>query len=491
MDADKSLKLRDAYDSKIDAYLAAVRLLREQRNADCSQTRALPTEILSKIFGVLVHHFNSQGERYPHIKWMAVTHVCRSWRTLAFNEPTLWTDLTSVHRKFFPDIFARTQTAPLILNYDHLQYPDTLRLISDHIVEYPERMKKLSLCFKAPPLSLLNKPAPFLESLVIYPHEEFPPDFLGGAAPRLQSLICNGKLPLEAKWLAAVTKLDCRVVHLESTWLSNLTSLRFHPCWIPLDAIKGGTRLISMEILLSALEKMPLLQCLDLNFPHEMDLRTCERLNPVYLRDLRDLTVHFRSKPQMSSIFNHLKVDGLERLTTSWAGYAEPALFEPACRFFGANYHGDGLQYWRRAKDAVEIYRTWDPSAEASPVLVFESDHLDHLARISSLLPQSSPRIFQAGNTELLKCDTIEELHITSSTALSALFDLGDAFATIYPSLRLLRLEGFKFKARVLKDWLLEQSSSVQLFVKNCGLSAKDSESLQALRGVHCPSTRG
>lgn len=133
-------------------------------------------------------------------------------------------------------------------------------------------------------------------------------------------------------------------MYLEASYLSNLTQLRLHRGWAALDAEGSVIQCLSIDVLLSSLENMPSLQYLYVALPedmvaapsirstqiylldssYDMDLRACDRLN---LRDLRDLTAHFHLKPQMSSIFDHLEVDDLERLTTSWGGYAEPVLF--------------------------------------------------------------------------------------------------------------------------------------------------------------------
>ncbi|KAL4255126.1 hypothetical protein AB1N83_013242 [Pleurotus pulmonarius] len=214
---------QDDYDRKIDTHFAEIRLLREQRNVNCSKTKNLPSEILLMIFGLL--EFEFRGYRHSHLEWYAVTHVCRTWRDAALHKPTLWIDFTEPHPRWARELFARSREAPLILRLCR-QSATSLDFILNHIVEHPERIKTLAVSSKASfKAQILNKPAPYLETLKFVPsaHVDFPPDFLGGVAPRLQSLICGtSTFPDEARWLANLRTL-CWSVHPQ---VSNLANLR-------------------------------------------------------------------------------------------------------------------------------------------------------------------------------------------------------------------------------------------------------------------------
>ncbi|KAF9492186.1 hypothetical protein BDN71DRAFT_1397071, partial [Pleurotus eryngii] len=111
MTSTQSQELEDLYDAKINAHFADIRLLREQRNADCSKTKNLPPEILSTIFGTL----HRDIVQHSYQEWIAVTHVCRTWRNIALDDPLLWSDITVVPTNWIPEAFARSKAAPLHL----------------------------------------------------------------------------------------------------------------------------------------------------------------------------------------------------------------------------------------------------------------------------------------------------------------------------------------------------------------------------------------
>ncbi|KAI0040251.1 hypothetical protein FA95DRAFT_1472499, partial [Auriscalpium vulgare] len=69
----------------------AISSLHIRRNAYLPVSR-LPPEMLAKIFQFLVLldlEWTREG-----LGWIAVTHVCASWRAIALGCPSLWTNLT-------------------------------------------------------------------------------------------------------------------------------------------------------------------------------------------------------------------------------------------------------------------------------------------------------------------------------------------------------------------------------------------------------------
>lgn len=186
-------ELEILYNNQISAHLAEVRRLREQRNADCSKTKHLPAEILSRIFDSLA--CSGYSPWFP-LQWVAATHVCRTWRNVALNEPTLWTDFTNVHPKWLRETFARSKAAPLILQWP-IGPTDDLDIILEHVLNSLERIGELRIFSKGSFVDRLIQPAPFLESLAICNKIKLAPNFLGGVAPRLRWVISLGSLPLE------------------------------------------------------------------------------------------------------------------------------------------------------------------------------------------------------------------------------------------------------------------------------------------------------
>lgn len=345
----------------------------------------------------------------------------------------------------------------------------------------------------------LTKPAPLLESLVTSVQVNFPPNFLGGVAPRLKSVTCCGRLPPEASWLANLTKLECGEVHLEATYMSNLTSLKLDWGWGGLDATGERSQDISMTSLLLALEKMTMLQRLDLYFPNDIDTAAFPRPTPVYLHHLRSLTVHF-NQVAIASIFNHLRADAIEQLDASWSQTisSTPAAIEPVCQFFESCYRGNDLQSLVQNFGRLEMHQS--PTAEGIPSLTLRGYKPANFASFKSLVPRCTPRLLVARldssqSPIFPECNTIEELRISARFSKPILFGLPEIDVSpepFCPSLRRLYLTNISFvpKARrvpQLKRWISKRKSTSKielLVLKDCPLSKKDIESLRKVIDV-------
>jgi len=102
----------------------------------------LPAEILARIF-----HFSASSEQ-PYSRslgWVHVTHVCRRWRQIALDDPTLWTHF------FFPysrnedriaERLSRARNAPLVIKLNGSMVKDTFSLFIPHI----SHTRELYLC---------------------------------------------------------------------------------------------------------------------------------------------------------------------------------------------------------------------------------------------------------------------------------------------------------------------------------------------------------
>ncbi|KAG9222113.1 hypothetical protein CCMSSC00406_0009564 [Pleurotus cornucopiae] len=489
-------ELQGFYDSKPDAHLAQPPTLHQQHNvdSDCTQTKGLPPEIWSMIFSILEYEF--RGATQSCLRWYAVTHVCRAWRNITLNDPLLWTDFVDPPPKAARELFTRSKDAPLILrlgSYPH--HTDDTSFFCDYAVEHPERIRRLEIRRNGPFVNLLTKPAPLLESLLTTFDVEFPPDFLGGAAPQLKSVTCHGSLPLEASWLTNLTSLQCMKVYLEAPWLSNLTSLKFSSGWTDLGV---GRLHVDMETILTALENMPLLQHLVLFPPYGVDTTPCKRSTPVHLRHLRNITVHFNFMVAMVTLFKHLRVDGIEKLEASWlsSSFVDPAVIETLCQFFATYYQGGDLYSWRQDGDLLALHRSF---AEGNtPALTFRGYGPKSFAPFKTLLPRNMPRLLTvrltAGSWRLRypECDAIQELRIVSgysSPVALKLPEIGVRASPPYPSLRRLHLELLSFEPKakripLLRRWIARRHSKVELILQNCGLTAQDIEPLREVAHV-------
>ncbi|KAG9222140.1 hypothetical protein CCMSSC00406_0009591 [Pleurotus cornucopiae] len=497
MSASRSKDLEAYYDNRINACLAEVRLLRQQRNADCSKTQHLPAEILLRIFGCLAYCRHS--EEFP-LQWIAATHVCHTWRNIALNEPTLWTDFTNVHPKWVREMFSRSKAAPLILRRP-LDPVDDLDFIFEHAIESPERIGELRV-FQQSFLVRLTRPAPFLRSLAIG-EVNIPPNFLGGFAPRLRRMTCLGNLPLEASWLENLTELDSfGGLNLQASYLSKLTSLCLGSGWSAWDAASGQPCRISVDTLLSALENMPLLQFLNLLLPNDVQQASCSRLAPVYLQHLFDVTIIFDTL-EAATIFHHLRIDKIKKLVASGACDENTAMIEPACHFFKTSYHDGNLQYLLYKRHELEVHRIESYGVHTLVLMVEYWEYLtpSTLASVVSMLPSCVPQILEMVlDTEsppqafaLPECGTIEELRITSRYIRSRiplnLFQTNDTSTAPYPSLRRLEFKFFDFtpeSADLLKRWISARkpSATFELVFKDCGIWEQDFASLQEVAAV-------
>ncbi|KAF7436103.1 hypothetical protein PC9H_002929 [Pleurotus ostreatus] len=486
MNVNESLGLADSYDRQIDAHHdpGEIRTLRERRNADCSQTRRLPPEILTKIFSIL-GTFNYEG-RYTHLRWMAVTHVCRTWRNTALNEPTLWTDFTDIHPKWIQEIFTRSKAAPLRLRYGYDECSsDALDLVADALVKSPERIRELRVVdYDGSFIGQLTQPTPFLESLAVELHApvNFPLNFLGGVAPRLRSVQCTGTLPLKAGWLVNLRSLEYNgSLDSQAHWLSKLTTLKLE---------RGATHGMSIDTLLSAMESAPSLECLLVVAAYDMDTARSRRPAPLHHHRLRDIAFDFGSKSRMAKIFRHLRVDNIEKLCTSWSyNFQNIGMLEHVCHFFNACYHGDELQYAvYDLSRGLEMHRALDPAGEHSPSLLFRLYAWNDPSKILQLLPRCVPRILSTRlhpdmeSFALTGCDTIEELRI-SSGQLRRHFCINGTSPLPYPSLRRLHFgEGVvgldSEQVHQLVTWLTPRQSKVEVVIREGGIPASAVEAL-------------
>lgn len=496
-------ELAAIYDSEIDAHFAEILRLRKKRNADCSATRKLPAEILAQIFDIVV--YSTRGVSGYPLSWVAITYVCSSWRNVALDEPTLWTDFTNVHLKWVREVFARSKAATLRVRVGGygVEARRRHRFLLEAVTEAPERLKALEVQSNSSFLALLTEPTPFLESLLVNAAEvTFPSDFLGGCAPRLHYVKSRASLPADASWLANLTSLECHgMLRLEATWFSHVTSLQLGVGWDGMDASTGKVRPVSMDVLLTVLESMPLLECLSLSPPNNFDLAPSTRFIPVDLHHLHEITAWFGSEPNLAKIFNHLRADDIHRICTYWphSSTKTTTFIKYVCHFFETCYHGINPSMVQRTDAGLEIYRIVNSTGASTPVLLFKNVDPSDLQHFMKLLPRCVPRTYSIRRSYyeyipaqvlgLTDCNTIEELLLTNNHIVSCFLALpaDDVNAIPYPSLRLLRMEGLDFTSNRqltshLKRWLERRavvSKIDTLAFEDCKLSDGDIESLR------------
>ncbi|KAF4597897.1 hypothetical protein AB1N83_011764 [Pleurotus pulmonarius] len=423
-----------------------------------------------------------------------VAQVCRTWRSFALNEPRLWGNLIDVPLRSLAEVFSRSNSAPLRLRvYDDSPDQTLLAAVS------PERIEHLEICCHSKLSSWFTKPTPILKSLEMRSEAEFPPDFLGGSAPRLRYVKSSRALPLEASWLANVVRLECQKVHFESAWLSRLTSLELTEGWDTLDAATGAVQRLDVDTLLSALENMPLLQRLSFGPPRSFIPLPCSRATPVHFHDLRDITVKLGDRCEvMATIFDSLVVDSIRTLETIWPWrWVKTETLKPVCDFFNTFYEGPDLHVLRCTNRDTEFSSSSDPYIV--PALSLKEFHPSPWSPFIQLLPRCTPRILDTNITathvdssclKLVKAlhrALIEELHVVSSSSvLRTLFKLANGPNPSYPFLQRLHIKGLDDYDLVppLKRWIAARRYVARLehlVISGCDFMEEEFESLQKI----------
>ena len=107
----------ESLDKEIERHMDMIVSLRKRRNSLCPISR-LPAEILFMIFRSL-QVVNPENSFCSDRKWIAVTHVCSAWRTVALNCPILWSRISSFKQEAMVEAFLeRSKESPLDVRLD-------------------------------------------------------------------------------------------------------------------------------------------------------------------------------------------------------------------------------------------------------------------------------------------------------------------------------------------------------------------------------------
>ena len=186
----------------------------------------LPTEILESIFIDCArdHHSKDNGRPIQTVpRWVNVSYVCRHWRKVALECPTLWTYLFVMSSRWMRELLARSKQAPLKLHaYPSLAYPFTSEFcFAEPVMNHIERIQELHLHIPhrynpAQYFSKLSSPAPHLQNLKISVDGhclEWPSVLFDGDAPALRTLeLSHCSLPWNSFKLSGLTTLSLRLL---------------------------------------------------------------------------------------------------------------------------------------------------------------------------------------------------------------------------------------------------------------------------------------
>ncbi|KAF8555352.1 hypothetical protein OG21DRAFT_1461019, partial [Imleria badia] len=149
--------------------------------------------------------------------WVNVSYVCRYWRAVALDCPTLWGYHFVVSRRWTEELLSRSQPAPLkiripfALARTKFMWWSLLEKLLDHTERIQELIARLPYKEIDLFLSGLSSPAPRLQNLEIW--------VLEGTASRWDSALFHGETP------ALHTLVPFCPVSLNSLKLSSLITL--------------------------------------------------------------------------------------------------------------------------------------------------------------------------------------------------------------------------------------------------------------------------
>ncbi|KAG7099068.1 hypothetical protein E1B28_000943 [Marasmius oreades] len=202
----------------------------------------LPAEILGNIFTFCVPTGTISTPQLPN-----VVHVCRLWRTIAFNTPLMWSTPNFISPKLAREMLRLSKSSPLNIEWNRdsgALLPKQLEVLGEAITEI-SRVQSLHLSCNPHQVEVLLTglvdPAPMLEALTLQCPISgdfffLPGNFLAGDAPRLRrlSLTASNNIPWGSQIMKNLTRLDIVYRNGQSRpltpWPEIIETLRGAPC---------------------------------------------------------------------------------------------------------------------------------------------------------------------------------------------------------------------------------------------------------------------
>ena len=183
----------------------------------------LPIEILEPIFIHCACDYHNDDSGYPTQRvpsWVNISYVCRHWRNVALNCPTLWAYLFVMSPRWTAELLSRSKQAPLKLHVNPDEGSRALSFVVQ-VMSHVERIQELHLHLPFVGsgrmfFSRLSSPAPRLQILKISATELFsrlPSMIFHGDTPALRTLELTGcSVPSDSFQLRGLTTLSLRRV---------------------------------------------------------------------------------------------------------------------------------------------------------------------------------------------------------------------------------------------------------------------------------------
>ncbi|KAF9478395.1 hypothetical protein BDN70DRAFT_46034 [Pholiota conissans] len=246
---DKLLLINEAVEKQkkdIEELQATLLALMSQRN-DFVPISCLPPEIMCKIFSFVQTLYRSRNEAEEDMEWIGLTHVCRLWREIAIDSPSLWVSLPIGRPRWVEEMIRRSKGSTGLI-VDAVLPSGKLGL--EMTLQHAHRINDLSIrraTRGSNLLQVLPRSAPHLVRICLVAHRD------SATIVIPDDILCDtGRLR------------DLELNHFAVGWSSHnlfrctLTSLK-------LSNIMSGCSPTSQQ-LLTALRQMPGLQKLELGF---------------------------------------------------------------------------------------------------------------------------------------------------------------------------------------------------------------------------------
>lgn len=238
------------YDEEIQKHKTHIKTLENLRNAFVPIFR-LPPEVLCRIFSFATSQYTDT---------IRVIHICRHWRNVALNSPSLWTR-PPLHSAFWTEQWlARSKMANLVLDIS-CGHETSVAILSEIFSLHASRISNLNMSWPArlagSVLDMLPRSMPMLESFVFYLGPVYQ-TWGGQQRRRLPSIPDDCLLDNGRMWRL---KLMAIAINWNTHLHGGLTHLSLYD--VPVSTLPTITQFWD------ALERMPLLQILDIknSFP--------------------------------------------------------------------------------------------------------------------------------------------------------------------------------------------------------------------------------
>ncbi|KAF8189691.1 hypothetical protein BJ912DRAFT_1042110 [Pholiota molesta] len=283
-------------DGSIESYEASLLASKSRRNS-LVPISSLPPETLCEIFSFAqLHCVDSAGPNHSPLEWINLTYVCRYWRNIALNSPSLWAYLPIGNLKWVQEMLERSKDSGLVIRSDKPHdHSDSKKSGLWLALQQVHRIRELSI-----------------RDISTTTWQTLQTNILGKPAPRLEHFCLLAKSHYREEKLFVTKDILCitnRLRHLELsncgfTWdfylLRSLTHLTLHE--VLRDFMPVGTRFV--DILASMLE----LESLDLykSLPLEKERQSSWASEDVHFARLRTLHIHDSKIPELEALFRSI-----------------------------------------------------------------------------------------------------------------------------------------------------------------------------------------